>query len=91
MSDDRDGRASLTFNGERAVNLLCRLTIILVGGTIALWPPNPSRHIQPAAPRPRPSPGQKTPGLSTRARGATAPLLAALAASFPTEISLLAF
>jgi hypothetical protein len=36
-------------------------------------------------------PGQKTPGLSTHTRAATAPLLAALAASFPADISLLAF
>ena len=58
---------------------------------MALWPPNLAQHTQPDAPRPRPFPGQKTPGLSTRTWPAIAPLLAALAASFSTEISLLAF
>jgi hypothetical protein len=59
--------------------------------TLEGWPQNPARRILPDAPRPRPLPGQKTPGLSTRTRAATAPLLAALAASFPADISLLAF
>ena len=38
------------------------------------------------APRRRPLPGQKTPGRSTRTRGATGPLLAALAAAVPLGI-----
>ena len=80
-----------TMMGKRAVNFRYRPDIFPMWVRIAHPPAKPFRHIHPDALRPRPLPGQKTPGLSTRTRGATAPLLAALAASFPTEISLLAF
>ena len=80
-----------TVMGKRAVDVPYRPEIFPMWVRIARPAANPARHTLPSALRPRPLPGQKTPGLSTRTRAATAPLLAALAASFPAEISLLAF